>query len=270
MFDAKLTRLVDQVLTRHLATAHHLSHPELLSLLAPKPLALPIDSYGNLTRLFIEKTKAKLLHLIENDHLLPIFDILIKDKLYQVVIQEIRRRKKTAPKKFGLLLRFYEVVIRHFLKEWVDDDLAFRNIIDQAPKEEIEALRLASRRLAAFAEDKSFLKKALSAFDFNLLNPSFGFWDDDYDDDDDYDKDEDDDEFDKSVSEMYQFFISELEKLVAAEGLKGAPVNKLIKLRNDLGKGPFPMDLAEMGKNLDKATLQKLSREVRILIFGKP
>ncbi|MFZ2633232.1 MAG: hypothetical protein WA081_06895 [Desulfosalsimonadaceae bacterium] len=269
VLDAKLVRVVDQILCRHLAGAHQLTHSELVILLSPLSLELPVIPIDNLAGLFIEKAKAGLLKLIDDHHLLPIFDSLTGSGHYQIVQQEIKRRKKTAPNNFSLLLRFYEVAVRHFTGELTNDNNMFWDIIDQVPKDEIGLFRLASRRLAGFAENKTRLKKALSEFDFDLLSsPYYMDYEDEFDnweDDDEFD----DDELNHDLPAANAFFVSKLEKLAAASGLKGAPVSKLIKLRNEMMRGPFPMDFNELGKGMDKTTIQNLSREARILIFGK-
>ncbi|MGB9498535.1 MAG: tetratricopeptide repeat protein [Dissulfuribacterales bacterium] len=273
IWDKKMIRVVYQAIRRRLKSIDELTRPEINSLLMPLTLDLPVIPGNDMAGLFVQMGKG-VLGRIDDAYIIRVFDSLISTCHFKAVLKEIKRRKKTADKNFAVMLDFYEVTIKHLTGDLFNDESAFFNVIDNVSASDIEPLRATARRLAPYAEDNIVLKKALENFDFKYLasSPFMDDPDDFYDDefDDEFDDELYDDSFDDEMfAEMNKKIITGLEKMIVEGGLKGASKKELLKFKDSITRGPIPFDMTMVTASMDKETLSMMSRELRVIIFGK-
>jgi hypothetical protein len=271
IWDKKMIRVVDQAISNRLKSVNKLTQPELNSLLLPLFLELPVISGNDMAGLFVSRAKG-ILSKIDDYYIISVFDNLINAHYYKPVLQEIKLRRKKADKKFAVMLDFYEVTLKHLNGDCVNNESSFLKVIENVSPSNIEPLRAAARKLSMHTAGNIVLKKALETFNFKFLTSPPSMDDDEYDDiiygDDEYDDKYDDEMF----AAMNKKLIANMEKLIIETGLKGASEKTILKFKKTLLRGPMPLGLsmiAEIADTMDKDTIGLMSREVRIIIFGK-
>ncbi|MCD6586419.1 MAG: hypothetical protein J7K96_11710 [Desulfobacteraceae bacterium] len=265
-WDKKMIRVVDQAIRNRLKSINTLTQSELNSLLMPLSLELPVIPGNDMAALFVQRAKG-LLGKVDDHHIIPVFDNLIGTQHLKPVLQEINRRRKKAEANFVEMLDFYDVTLKHLNGDLFNDEFAFLDVIDNVSVSDIEPIRAAARRLSVFAPDNTALKKALENFDFKYLDPDC-FMDDGYYAGDEFD-DDFDELFDDEVSAMNQKMILTLEKLIVDAGLTGAPKKAVLKFKQFILNGSVPLPLDMMTELMDNETIALMSRELRIILFGK-
>ncbi len=267
-WDKKMIRVVDQAIRNRLKSVDTLTQPEINSLLMPLSLELPVIPGKEMAGLFVQRGKG-ILARIDDHCIISVFDNLIRTHQYQPVLQEIKRRRKKADENFAGMLNFYDVTVKHFNGNLHNDELSFLKVMENVSPSEIETIRVAARRLSTNIFDNIALKQALENFDFKYLASDY-FVDDGYYDDDD---DEFDDEFDEffvpELSVMSEKMILNLETLIVEAGLTGAPKKAVLKFKQSIVNGPFALPLDMMLEFIDHETIEQMSRELRIILFGK-
>ncbi|MDA3894967.1 MAG: hypothetical protein PF482_02330 [Desulfobacteraceae bacterium] len=274
-WDKKMIRVVDQAIRNRLKCIDTLTSSEINSLFMPLSLELPVIFRNNMAEIFEQRARG-ILAKIEDHCIIPVFDNLIRTRRYQPVLKEIKRRRKKADENFVGILDFYDVTVQHFKGDLQDDEFAFLDVVEDVQPSEIETLRVAARRLSTMIFDKPALKKSLEMFDFKYLDPDYGFsdwnggYDDDYDDEFDDEFDADFDEFFvPQLTDMSQKMIVTMENLIIEAGLTGAPKKAVLKFKQSITSGPYALPLEMMTEFMDNATIELMSRELRIILFGK-
>lgn len=252
------------------------------ALLSPPRLPMTISSaVNNIAKILVEQDKT-ILSRVEDGVLPGILENLLHLGLMKPALAELKRRIPKTPAPLTHLLKFYEITFRHLNRTLKNNANEYKRLLAKVPAPEMEAIRLASRRLAQFADPGTPLHDALSTFDFNRLfqfpfhkifrnfgpedlpfpKPSDLDWDDDDDDDDDEEEDE--------YSNYPKMLLMELEEILEREHMAGAPKGILKFFRKQLLRERESAEMIEiLNKSLDPDTVATLSREARILIFGK-
>jgi len=216
----------------------------------------------------------RLLAMVEDDHLIAIFDILLACQNRSAVRAEIRRRLKgLATSDQYALLRFYLAVICHIDGE-TDGSQSFKAIVDVANPALKERLRAAAARLARYTHGP--LREALQQFNFDILDSPFtlhgevtqGFEEllpdlielpndisELLDDDDD-----EDDQMDE---------LEDLEQMLDEAGVRGASLPMLQDFVGYVRSDPRQRrELDQIARAVEEQ-YDDLSRELRVLLFPK-
>ncbi len=271
-WDKKMIQVVDKAIRHRLKSVDALTPPEIDALLMPLSLDLPVVYRRDMAEIFVQRARG-ILARISDACIMPVFDSLIGVRQYDPVLKEIKRRRKKADKKFAALLSFYEVTVKHFKGKLINKEFAFLKVLDEIPPGEMETIRAAARRLSTMIHDQPVLKRALESFDFKVLDADYALspWDDD-----DFDDFEDDDDFDHfneffapEFSNMSRDLVKHLEILIMEVGLTGASKKAVLNFKQHITTGPYALPIDAMAEFMDPEIVSQMSREVRIIFFGK-
>lgn len=214
----------------------------------------------------------RLLAMVEDDHLIAIFDILLACQNRSAVRTEISRRlKRLATSDQHALLRLYLAVICHLDGE-THGPQSFKSIVDAANPALKERLRAAAARLAQYTHGP--LREALQQFNFDILYSPFtsleevppgieellsdliGLPNDTsgpfYDDEDD------------QTDEL-----EDLEQMLDEAGVRGAPLPLLQDFVGYIRSAPQQRRQLDQIARAVEDKYDDLSRELRVLLFPK-
>ncbi len=275
----KIQKHLKTIFNKYSASLKTFSSSEICQLLAsPGKEVYPLYKSLNIAFVFL-KRKKDLTRRIDDDDIIPVIDILIKNRSYQSAKSDLQRRIDKKDSKNLLLFSFYEAFLEHKLDGNLRDGDLFDMIIDDADKAQKEMLRGVARRLAKFADGR--LKEALEKFDFSLLDyfSPFGFhYGDDYDDFDDDDDDFDDDFIDDflpggdlngPIDDIFQaaMLIEILEMMIDSLDLRGAPKHVILAKRKKLQDDEKFMEVLNGTKAIIQGNqIKELSREAKLFL----
>jgi len=270
----KIQQHLKSIFNKYSAGLKTFSSREICQLLAsPGKEVYPLYKSLNIAFVFLER-KNDLTRLIDDDDIIPVIDILIKNGSYQSAINDLQRRMDKKDSKHLLVFSFYEAFLEHKLDGNLRDGDLFDMIIDDADKAQREMLRGVARRLAKFADGR--LKEALERFDFSLLDDfsPFGFhygnYDDDFDDDDDFI-----DDFlpgggvNGPLDDMFQaaMVIELLEMMIDSLDLRDAPKQVIQAKKKELQDDKKFMEVLNGAKAIIKENqIKELSREAKLFL----
>ncbi|MBW2568456.1 MAG: hypothetical protein JRD93_02305 [Deltaproteobacteria bacterium] len=281
-WDKKIFTELDKAFRHYAKSIKDLPSAHIVCLIRPIDKKVqPLTRSKHIAGVILERSK-NILKYIDDVDIIPVFDFLVDADLFKPVLDEIKRRIKNAGGKIKVLLEFYQVAIRHLIKDQFKDLKDFQKIKEKTSESDQEALRTAARRLAKHASEP--LKSALESFDFTLSLPFFGPTDDmtspyDFfmDDDDDlfeflealeHNPDAFDQEFVKSRLDK---IIKGIEAFIDNSGVRGAPDLLISKIKEIMQKKEpeLAKSFSILAGFLDTKGINALSREAWILLFKK-
>jgi tetratricopeptide (TPR) repeat protein len=252
---------IEKVYRLDIREASKFTSAQVRDLLTPVDIKIrPLIHGHNIALEYLSRTP-DLIQQVNDEDIFPVFDFMIASRLLDLCIREIQRRLKSAPKAAVPDFKFHEIAVRHFSGELADDMDAFLDILDDADPADMERLRQTSRRLSTFAGGR--LRIAMETFNFHD-------WDDEEEPFDDFD--DNPDFMDYGPGDVLNDLLQYFELLIDGMNLRGAPVKTILEIGKGLTDTPAAKYETKVLKKLiaeNSALMNSLSREAKILIFGK-
>lgn len=272
-----------------------LAPSDIITLLGPFPKEFkPVLPQKPVAHILLCK-RHDLFGVIPDADLIPTFDLLFHKDLLGFMANELQKRLRKKYRAQTQPMLFFLITLRYmtgvsYCPDHYSDVIA---MADEPTKKELETL---SKKLSRHAT--GYLKSSLEHFEFSALEGTFhgpGFSDfpfPDFDDDDDFDAEELDevDDLMDMMNAAKSFFdesglglgkmgvnqetvfeiIQRVEEMVDEFDVRGLPEREIQGIRNHIRSFP-PMKklLDTMGELIKIADSSELSREAKILLFGK-